>query len=327
MVAASQRVLALTLGEDDLASSRVRVASALAAMSADGWQTARVSATTWSWPLQVLAKLILFKPAVTIVQKVVPPTWFSRIVATLSARLVFECDDAIQLGYGTGKDGASGIARRLETLLPLCHSVIVSNTLLGQDLQSLGACEAVVFPGPAPALAQPIGKARSGVLWLGSPSTIANVRTIVYPALELLPTTIELTVVGAARDHEDGRIAERVWSKDMETKALARARVGVAPQAQDEWSSRKAFYKVLEYLAAGVVPVVPAHPAVATLLGEELDIVAVTADDATPSAWARAVAGAFDVSIDREWTAARDRVFARWSADRLGRLMLGDLAG
>lgn len=326
MRATSQRVLALTLGEDGLASSRVRVAAALATMSANGWQTARVCATTWTWPLQFLARLILFKPAVTIIQKVVPPAWFSKIIATHSVRLVFECDDAIQLGYGTDVEGASDTSRRLAALLPLCDTVIVSNALLGRDLERLGASEPIVFPGPAPAIAQQSSGNRAGVLWLGSPSTIENVRTIVYPALELLPQTIELTVVGASRDREDGRIAERIWSKDLETKALGRARVGVAPQALDEWSSRKAFYKVLEYLAAAVVPVVPAHPAVTTLLGEELDIVAVTADDATPAAWAQAVAGAFNISIDRQWTAARDRVFARWSADRLGRLMLGDSA-
>jgi hypothetical protein len=110
---------------------------------------------------------------------------------------------------------------------------------------------------------------------------------------------------------------------DLQQRALATARVGLAPQAQDEWSLRKAFYKVLEYLAADLVPVVPASPAVRTLLGDELEIVAVTAHDDSPEAWAAAIERAFLVNIDEQWTAARNRVFERWNAGHLARVMLG----
>jgi glycosyltransferase involved in cell wall biosynthesis len=146
----------------------------------------------------------------------------------------------------------------------------------------------------------------------------------VYPAFEFLAPTIKLTVVGATHNADDGRINELVWSYDVQAAALSRARVGVAPQALDAWSQRKAFYKVLEYLAASVVPVVPAHPAVRTLLGDELEIVAVTAQHETPAAWAAAITIALSIDIDEQWTAARERIFEKWSPDRLGRVMVGE---
>jgi glycosyltransferase involved in cell wall biosynthesis len=141
--------------------------------------------------------------------------------------------------------------------------------------------------------------------------------------LDLLPPAIELTVVGSTRDFDATRITERMWSYDVQAPTLKQARVGVAPQSQDEWSLRKAFYKVLEYLAADIIPVVPAYPAVRALLGDELELVAVTAEDESPTAWAAAIVQAFSVPIDERWTAARDRIFARWSAGRLARVMLG----
>jgi hypothetical protein len=45
------------------------------------------------------------------------------------------------------------------------------------------------------------------------------------------------------------------WSPEAEEDWLARATVGLMPQASDGWSDRKAAYKIFEYVAAGVVPV------------------------------------------------------------------------
>lgn len=319
----SRRILALTLGNDDLASSRVRTTAALKAIQTRGWQPTRIRATSPTWPAQFLASLIFTRPAVTVVQKVVPPTWYSKIVASLSMRLVFECDDAIHLGYSQDQDEALDISRRLRVLLPLCDCVVVSNSVLRDDLQELGARETVIFPGPAPNVSANRDSEPHRVLWLGSPSTLDNVQSIVYPAFELLPPTYELVVVGASQDSRLGRVAEHPWSRDLQAEALADASIGVAPQAQDEWSLRKAFYKVLEYLAANVVPVVPDQPAIRTLLGAELDLVAVSTRDDTPEAWAAAILQASHVPVDEQWIKARDLIFERWSVDRLGQVMLG----
>jgi hypothetical protein len=319
----NQRVLALTLGDDSVASSRVRIGAPLATMISEGWEIERITATRRSWPVRFLAKTIVMRPGVTIVQKVVPPVWFCRIIASLSTRLVFECDDAIQLGDDSDPVGARRTSQRLARLLPLCDCVTVSNTVLAEDFRRLGARDVVVFPGPAPTIGALHPGERHGILWLGSPTTLKNVKSIVYPALQLMPIEIELVVIGSRRDSDCDRVVERIWSMDRQQRALATARVGLAPQAQDQWSLRKAFYKVLEYLAADLIPVVPASPAVRTLLGEELDIVAVTAHDDSPEAWAAAIERAFLINIDAQWTAARNRVFERWNAGHLARVMRG----
>lgn len=324
MRSSRRRVLALTLGGDQLASSRVRIGTVLITMAVKGWRTYRVTTQSALWHIRFLAMLLLIRPKVTIIQKVVPPIWYSGLVGKLSNRLVFECDDAIQLGYGANPLSASENSRRLNALLPLCDCVIVSNTLLRQDFLHLGAREVVVFPGPVPKIASNSSGVRHGVIWLGSPSTIENVRSIVYPAVDLIPADVEFSVVGAPQNCAGPRITEYVWSNGLQATLLAQVRVGVAPQAEDDWNQRKAFYKVLEYLAAGVVPVVPPHPAVRTLLGGDLEIVAVTARNDTPEAWADAIGHALEVDISDEWITARNRIFSQWSPDRLGQVMLGD---
>jgi hypothetical protein len=315
-----RRIIALTLGDDGVASSRVRVSSVLTHLRSDGWDVVRVSADHPLWPAALLFKLLAKRPAVTLVQKVVPPGWFARLVSLLSQKLVYECDDAIHLGHGD-RDLAISNSRRLRTLLPLSDSVIVSNVLLKDDLIQLGAREPVVFPGPAPEVLSLGDGGRRGVLWLGSPSTFENVRSLVYPAIEQLPASFELLVVGAAQNAHRGRVTEQVWTLDRQSAALVRCRVGVAPQPIDEWSLRKAFYKVLEYLAADIVPVVPDQPAVAYLLGEELETVAVVASNDSPEAWAEAIRHASNVTVDDKWRTARERIFARWSSERLGQVV------
>jgi hypothetical protein len=317
-----RRILALTVGNDDAASSRVRVVSVLSALRADGWDVARVSAVSPLWPVVFFARLVAMSPDVTLIQKVVPPVWFYRLVAALSKRLVFECDDAIHLNHG---DPALAVrnSRRLQGLLPTSDSVVVSNVLLKEDLKQLGAVEPFVFPGPAPRVSYIGDGERRGVLWLGSPSTFEYVRSVVYPALNLLPPSMHLMVIGAPRNAQYGQVTEQVWSADRQAVSLAKARVGIAPQPVDEWSQRKAFYKVLEYLAAGVVPVVPDQPAVNLLLGDELDTLAVRVTGDCPAVWAEAIMRANDVQVDDRWLAARDRVFALWSPARLGQVVIG----
>lgn len=316
-----RRLLALTVGNDDVASSRVRVGSVSKHLRAEGWDVRRVSAVSSVWPVGFFFRLIVMRPEVTLVQKVVPPVWFYRAVARLSTKLVFECDDAIQLSHG---DEALAISnsRRLRALLPMSDSVIVSNVLLKEDFLRLGASDPVVFPGPAPGISRADHGERRGVLWLGSPSTFDYVRSVVYPAVDLLPPALDLTVIGAPENGRRERVTEQVWSAERQAAALAQSRVGVAPQPLDDWSLRKAFYKVLEYLAAGVVPVVPDQPAVSFLLGDELGVVAVTAADDSPGAWAQAIVRANGICVDGEWLAARDRIFARWSPARLGQVIV-----
>lgn len=320
----NRSIVALTVGDDTAASSRIRVGAPMAVLEAEGYAVKRITAQAKVWPMHLLASLLIRRPHVTVIQKVAPPGWYMRVVASLTDRLVFECDDAIQLGSeSTAGAHSDGTAERLRILLPLCDRVIVSNSRLAQDFRELGAKSLTVFPGPAPRALPRHGSPRSGVVWLGSPSTIDYVRSIVYPAMSLLPPELQISVVGAEYDCQTDRVAEYIWTPATQNRALHSARVGLAPQPATEWSMRKAFFKVLEYIAADVVPVVPAHPAVQTLLGDELTTVAVVAPDDSPSAWSAAIERALQVETDLCWTEARDRVLDRWSPQKLSRVITG----
>ena len=201
----------------------------------------------------------------------------------------------------------------------------MTNDLLADDFRALGAQDVEVFPGPAPRVGpKPASRgARTGLVWVGSPSTYESVRTEVYPALDLLTDrAMSLAVVGAAVNRTAGRVREMVWSPEAENSELEAALVGLAPQVDSEWSRRKAFYKVFEYLAHDVIPVVPRLPAVQTLLGEDLDLIASVVDGHSPADWARAIDVAIRRVVDEAWIGARDRVFERWSAPRLATTVL-----
>src|SRR5690242_9151063 len=132
-------IVALTLGPDRYASSRVRAAAPLASIQQRGWTVVRVTTQSSLWPVRLLTCLVSARPRVTYVQKVAPPKIFSNILRFLSRRLVFECDDAIQLGYESDYYNAQQTSDRLRALLPLCDRVIVSNMLLREDFRALGA--------------------------------------------------------------------------------------------------------------------------------------------------------------------------------------------
>jgi hypothetical protein len=72
-----------------------------------------------------------------------------------------------------------------------------------------------------------------------------------------------------------------------------------------EWDTRKGGYKLIEYLANGLVPVASKCNATETALGSFAMRLAVLVDDARPESWVNAIHAARRLGMTKEWNEAR----------------------
>ena len=248
------------LGDEKTASSRVRGLSLIGALRQRGHTVTAASLRATASAPWVFGHGE--PPTVLVLQKVFPPTAFTNLLRRRVSVLVLEVDDAVHLGYpGASKRAAQTLGRRVQHAAALSDVLTTPSPLLASDLA--GGGRTLVFPGPAPK-PQP-ATSTGGLLWLGSPST--------EPNLELLRGCSELLSdwPGGARAVGGGQLSETVgltpvrWTSATEREALSTSTIGVMPLTRTEWNDRKAAYKVLEYLAAGVAPIVSASPSLDAL--------------------------------------------------------------
>lgn len=297
------RVTFLTVGDRTAASSRVRAYDLAAELARRGWQT-RVR-PVGRGPLARLRSLAAAARGgdVVVLQKVTPAGPVLRLIRRRAGVLVWECDDAVHLGY-PGEDAATvrRRRRRIDSLRRSIDLLTTTNDLLAAELVP-GRGGVLVFPGPAPETGPQQTPAGRVLLWTGSASTEAGLALLGEDVARLVSAGWRCVAVGAGQAARTMGWEVHDWSPTVERHWLAQATVGVMPQSRNAWNDRKAGYKVLQYLAAGVVPVVSPSPAAETALGP-------------------AEAGVF-VSGERSWSQAvamaeRDR--ERLLANGAGRL-------
>lgn len=192
---------------------------------------------------------------VVVFQKVLPGRALLYLACRRSRVVVFECDDALNLGYpGAGPREVRRLHGKLTRVLASADVVTTSNPLLAEELRPARG-DVVWFPGPAPDPAHRDGCARERlVVWLGSPSTEGHLKLLDDLPRRLNERGWACVAVGAG-DVASGLGWDVVpWSEETSRRILARATIGVMPQAASPWDDRKAAYKLLQYAAAGVLP-------------------------------------------------------------------------
>lgn len=209
------------------------------------------------------------------VQKLLPPTIFTRLLGALSQDLVYDIDDALYASPKREEDG--DWTAQLNTMLRTA-SVVVSGGQIIADYAEQYA-DRVEIIGPSLPKEEYTGYDREDgdevVLgWIGNPENIRyleNVESVIGDVLDDYPSA-RLDIITSAdppatplKERDD--VAYRTWSLEKETDYLARTDIGIRPLIDDEWTRAKGgFLSVLQHLALG-------RPVVVTPVGELASIV------------------------------------------------------
>ncbi len=261
--------------------------------------------------------------ATVLLSREASPLSFGGIESRLlnhAGRGIYDFDDALYAGY---PGGALSRARHID--LVWRRSVEAADVVIaGSNVLASRAADHAANVVVIPSCVQPddyvlktsyaVGEVPR-VLWLGSPSTEAQLEVVRKPLLALhRDRGVRLTLISAGNrslGELDAMIDRVEWSEASIAPVIASADVGIMPLVDDEWTRGKCGYKLLQYAAAGLPVIgsaVGVNVEVLRLLG---GIAASTQDD-----WHDALASLIDGpdSKRREFgSAAREGVVQHFS--------------
>lgn len=212
-------------------------------------------------------------PNVVVVQKepVMPPSLWSacrRLVRPGGIPLVWDVDDAVWLG----RRGALSMATSMAHAADL---VVAGNDLIADWMVRAGARSVQVLPTcfrpQIPPQRADRERSTVEVVWVGSPAT-ARLLAAHRPALQaiLADPSVRLTLVGgsipALGPAEQIRVV--AWSPEAEHEWLSTADYGLALQPRNEYADHKCGFKIIQYMAYGVVPIASDGPVHRQIVGD-----------------------------------------------------------
>lgn len=309
------------------ASSRYRVWQYLELLEQRGFVSGAEPLATWragsvraAGSVARRLATLLRRPAadVIVIQKapVMPPQlWVlaQPLLRRVDVPLIWDIDDAIWAN-------SDGERRMTLDMCRLADVVVAGNELIEEWVRDAGAGRVEVIPTCYTPAAVPSNSHRTDrtieIVWIGSPSTAALLHAEEARIREMLsvPDT-RLTMVGGEPPAlmRDLPIDVVPWSPEAEHEHLARADFGLALQPRTEFADHKCGFKIIQYMAYGVIPIAtdnPVHRQITSGLGQ-----LVAADTDAEVLRSFVAAGVDD--------AARDAVRRRWRASYSTEVAIG----
>lgn len=277
------KILFLSVGDETVASSRVRVFGYMPFLAKKGHKCKILTYTSKAkcrrilelknenifqkiieifYKLYALARLLFFAPLYDLIfiQKVILPKPVWKLLKSINRKVAFDFDDAIYL------------YRDISFILEDACCVMVSNRYLKEYAFKY---QRNVYELISPVtVKERIGHApKSGILtlgWVGSPeaSRYLNRLLPIFKSLKESHEGLAVSFMGAARteDFKEAGIGVLQWSLAGEEEFLKNVDIGLMPLNDDEWSRSKAGYKILLYMSMGI-------PVIASPVGLNSEIV------------------------------------------------------
>jgi glycosyltransferase involved in cell wall biosynthesis len=292
-------IVFLLFGTREIASTRYRVLQFVPHLERDGFRVtlaqytahhARFVAVRKFWYM-VRAFFTVIGADVVVIQKILLPPLFVSFVRLLGKPIVFDVDDAIWLRVGKRASDAvpdAKLARKLGHVLSRSKKVIVGNDFL-RIYASRYALDIDVIPSVVDMRLYPekiYHQSDSFCLgWIGAPVNFSSLEMLepVFAALaQKYGRRVYLKVISSVPyESKSGiQVMYAKWSEESAVSEMLEFDVGLMPLEDSEWTRGKCAFKAIEYMAAGIAPVVsPVGANVTTVIDGETGFHARTTDE------------------------------------------------
>lgn len=194
---------------------------------------------------------------------------FIRLLRKVSAKIVFDFDDAINLR--SNGEISKTRANKFAAVIKAADLVLAGNSYLAESASSLGA-KVQISPTSVNVdryQSRLPKQEKINLVWIGSRSTsryLESHRDILEALGEKIPG-IRLRVIGDFELSLDHLEVENVpWTESGEVDAITQCHIGIAPMDDDKWTRGKCALKVIQYMAAGL-------PVVSSAVGANRDVI------------------------------------------------------
>lgn len=194
----------------------------------------------------------------------VGPAVLERIAAGSAPAFVYDIDDPVYLRYRSPTNGWASLLKfsgKTRSLIKRATRVIAINEPIARYAQRYNPSTTVISNAIEVTRYERPSETRSHapvrLLWIGSHTTADNLQTVAEPLARVqVATGAAVRIIGARHVPLAGVTADfRPWASETEAQDLREGHVGLLPLRDTSWNRRKSFFKVLQYMAAGL-PVV-----------------------------------------------------------------------
>lgn len=277
-----KRVYALTKYHNRGASSRVRFSNLIPALGARGWEVSHFPllsdqvlarlyhrgrhnylAISWCYARRLMRLWRVAPPDLWWVEKEILygfPMILERAFLDIAGRAVIDYDDAVFLNYRDAALGGWGRSAKFDHYARTAAHVTVGSEYLQAEFTRRGARRIGKIPSSVPTEKYGLHEHQTGgtitIGWIGTPVTVRFLELLKDVLSELarrLP--IRVHVIGARWKCPGVEVRCFAWTEESEARAIQQFDIGVMPLIDGEWEKGKCAYKLIQYMAAGVVPV------------------------------------------------------------------------
>lgn len=274
------KIIFLTLGDEQIASSRTRVFQFFPYFDKQGvrYRTfvtkfairpRNIFELAWFYLYHFLLLLRIFVNPfynVIFIQKVLLPKFYLTGLKILGKKIVFDFDDAIYTHDPSGGESREGVEKhrdnsKMAVFLDIVSmsDLVIMETHNGEQLARRFNLKTLRITGPIDTtryVPKPKSDPENIIIgWIGSRTTTKYLKPLIpiFKKISAEYPQVSFKVIGAEDlSTADARIQQVPWSLTTEVAELQKFDIGIMPLTDDEWTKGKGGYKLLQYMAIGI---------------------------------------------------------------------------